>query len=192
MSFLFAVLVSLGDPGPLTDDLTRTQQPPHPAVIQFQKLDVVEQCDYAFQLAKEGNHAALKAIYSANVRNASTAAMVEACTLKGPHLVAFCKSFPVGSEHWNRVFFLLRSQPREDVIDYIREMATSKSNEVRARCYDICDDCGWDDLLEVAEQDGDNNATLIESLLHSARKPGDPIQSARVSYIEARKAAKSR
>jgi len=75
--------------------------------------------------------------------------------LSTDELIVYCCKSSLGSMPWRVAFYAL-SQPerhREEVIEYVKQIATSSNPDARAVCYWICARRKWDDLVAQAKND---------------------------------------
>lgn len=132
-----------------------------PVVEEFKRLPADAKEPFVAALAEAGNDAALEAIYTAGIPNGEQAARAKALRLKGRERVAFCKSFAPGSWNWESVILTVAACSREEAIGYVHELSALPQPRVRAFCYILCRQGGWDDLLALAERDRHNPARIV-------------------------------
>jgi hypothetical protein len=124
---------------------------------------------------------ALEAIHEAGLPLTRYAITVAARKLDDEKVVAYCTTFPLGSEDWRAAFAGLDAHPKKAVIGYILLMADSYYTEVRAQCYDLCRRLNWDDLKEAAAIDAGRDPERAELLAHAAM--GARLREAASAYL---------
>jgi hypothetical protein len=130
------------------------------AVKYSNTLSSREMITYAKDLADRKDFKSLRAIALADCKNSFIAARSLSEALPSTEAVAFCASLPINSMGWRGAMYGLRKHPKEQVIGYIKQLATSSLPDVRWCCYDVCQAESWDDLLENARNDLGNRARL--------------------------------
>ncbi len=112
---------------------------------------------YIHRLAIEQQFESLEAICNADFVFSSWAA--EEIVMASPPIkaVAFCKRLSSGSAAWRDAFIALHCHPKEHIINYLMECASSQEPIVRSVCYHLAGAAGWGDLVEYAMADYDNS-----------------------------------
>jgi len=120
--------------------------------------------DYLRELGSKKKFKDLMAILKADLRYSFMAAGVLAEELEPEKAIAFCASLELRSNEWMSAISHLRAHPKEKVIGYIKQVATSEIREVRAVCYWVCGSKGWADLVRLAKHDlKDDRPVLLPS-----------------------------
>jgi hypothetical protein len=130
-------------------------------VVKYaKKLSEDELIAFIEKLGRDQRYSALEALMRANIPHGSFAATMYCQILPPENAVAFCTTLPLGSVNWHAGMWGLKNHPREKVIGYIKQIATSSIPEARWRCYDVCITRQWDDLLPLAKSDLTNKTPV--------------------------------
>jgi hypothetical protein len=127
-------------------------------IAECKKLSIDEFDKYVEELGHRRNYAALKALCKAKFGYAIT---VYSQFLSDEEALRFCKSFAVGSYEWENAFWGLSFHRKEAVIGYVKDTCNTKNPWVRGSCYSLCLKAGWDDLVENAKRDFDDEAPMM-------------------------------
>lgn len=129
------------------------------AIVEHCKnLRPLELYVYLKELGDRNDLASLTAVSRANFPGNSMAVEQIVRILETDKVVGYCRSLEVDSPHWQQAVLVLDYHPKQAVIGYIREMATSPIPIVRYYCYRVCMRAGWDDLVNYAELDLNNTS----------------------------------
>src|SRR5262245_15916870 len=132
-------------------------------IIQYyNNLRYHEQWDFITKLGKQKNLELLIAICDSEIEGSCKAATEVCGLLSSKQAVHFCKRFQPDSSNWVAAFHALSYHSKEDVIDYIKEMAKGEGlrRSVRCYCFRVCLNANWDDLLELAESEKYNRGLV--------------------------------
>lgn len=129
------------------------QTSPNLSVEKARGLSSKDFQKYLRELGAEKKFSELMAILESDIRDARDAAFVLAESLEPERAIAFCTSLELGGSHWLIAIGGLRTHPKEKVIGYYKQVATSQLKSVRAYCYIICEVEGWRDLVSLAKKD---------------------------------------
>lgn len=143
-------------------------------LAECKKLSREEYEKYIEQLGNERNLKALEELCSANYGYAIT---VYTQILDAKRAIRFCTSFPVGSYQWENAFWGLSSHRKTAVIKYVKSVCLTKDPWARGSCYSLCLKAGWDDLIENAKRDVDNETPMLEAI-------GDTLGRRARRYLE--------
>jgi hypothetical protein len=130
-------------------------------------LPMQDYISYVDELGRHKDFAALSAICRSDVPYNFLAAGAYAQYMDSDKVVSFCMQLPLSTWSWREAFSVLHKHPKEAVIGYIMQVATSKDPEVRAICYEVCQKAGWNDLRKHAEIDQHSKELLTS--------PGTPL-----------------
>jgi hypothetical protein len=108
---------------------------------------------YMDRLGKAKDFKALEVMYKSNFGGSSYAANVTAQELDSDKAVVFCTTLGLGTSNWIDAMFGLRCHPKDKVIGYFKQMASTRCPEARYYCYILCSSEGWDDLVPYAMDD---------------------------------------
>jgi hypothetical protein len=83
--------------------------------------------------------------------------------LSTDELIVYCCKSSLRSMPWRVAFYTLSEPKRrkEDVIEYVKQIATSSNPDARAVCYQICTRRKWDDLMAQAKNDVHSKEKLV-------------------------------
>jgi hypothetical protein len=109
--------------------------------------------DYLEQLGKHRELNALLEVYKSGIPGAEYALTVYVRALDGGDAVQFCKSLAPGSPEWEDAFWGLSVHRDRRVLRYVREIHRTGPVWVRALCYDVAGNGGWNVLIHEARQD---------------------------------------
>jgi hypothetical protein len=159
---------------------------PEEVVAYAKKLSLVEFIEYLSALGKAKDLAALTVIYNSDSRFSSFAAGEIVGILDPEKAVAFCANLELASLKWQDAVYGLRKHPKEKVIGYLKQIATSSDREARYICYCLCQLKGWDDLVPYARRDlGDGELMALPSMAAN-----DTLGKEALEYIESCKKKK--
>lgn len=122
--------------------------------------------DFIEQLGKTRQFACLKAIYEADISAPAAMAAAEATChyLDTPDAIMFCTQFELDSDIGSAALTGLCHHPKQKVIGYIKQLASSSNPRVRGTCYWLCQTAKWDDLVDTAKSDLNSRAYCGPSL----------------------------
>jgi hypothetical protein len=143
-------------PGSVNESSKRKATVEYAKTLSEQKL-----IRYINQLGKKKDFARLKAIYNCDFPNSQLAAKTYSRILESEKAIAFCTRLEIGSINWRAAVFGLAYHPKDQVIGYLKQLATSSIAEARWCCYEVCLANKWNDLLTLAKADL-NNKTKVE------------------------------
>jgi hypothetical protein len=132
------------------------------------------------KLGKKKRFKQLEAIFRARFPHSDYAATVYAREVDADKVIGFCSKFPLDSSNWYGAFWGLKSRPKNKVIGYIKQIATSSDPMVRIMCYKVCSDAGWGDLLKNAKNDRKSNFPAIGP----GNRLGDTLGKIATRYIK--------
>jgi len=150
---MFAVVSAI-----LLTSATMVPQPPartevDPGVEKARGLSYAAFRGHLRELGSEKKLKELMAILKSDLPGSYLAATEIVEALEAEAAVAFCKSLTTGSQEWESAFCALSHHPKDKVIGYIKQTATSPNRVVRAHCYYLCGRMRWDDLVDLATRD---------------------------------------
>jgi hypothetical protein len=153
---------------PILDRLIGSDGEPAPRLTlgQVAQLPRIELETYIRRLVRENDLEALECIaMRKELQGSNMAAAAYTSNADPTQAVVFCTRFEVQTGKWQNAFWGLQHQPKEKVIGYIKQIATSSDREARFLCYGICLSRGWPDLLELAKKEdkNDNTQVLVQS-----------------------------
>jgi hypothetical protein len=133
----------------------------NPYLTEFGDIsDYLEAEDYIRTLWETGNLEGLTLISESDLHLSYLATFHVAETLTTNQLLALCKESQVGSQKWDSAFSSIGERPKEEVMPYIRQVASARIPQVSWKCYDTCLRNNWNDLVDLAEKDLDNEAPV--------------------------------
>jgi hypothetical protein len=160
---LFALVFSDGGGRPdLSKDAAVAVAPdPEAVVAQCQKMTSQEFADFVELLGKKKDFASLAAIYQAGLLHSSRAAAAACRNMPPDKAGEFCSRFEVGSPNWKAAFRCLFDHPKKDVIGYVKRHMATSTGRIRAECYQLCALADWDDFLEEAKRDLNDDTDAV-------------------------------
>jgi hypothetical protein len=106
--------------------------------------------------------------------------------LDADQAISYCTSLELDSMNWQTAFLVLGSHPKDKVIGYVKQLATSADPGVRYWCYKLCRLAKWPDLLGAAQRDlktTDPVGSVANVPWSAARVP--TLDKEAAAYIEA-------
>lgn len=123
------------------------------AMTEHGRKERIEVKQYVDELGKRKDLKSLEAIYKADFPF-SQYALTEYCRVADPDkAIALCTTFRLDSPSWLFAMSGAVKHPKEKVIGYLHQVATSKVTAARCWCYEICKRENWSDLLPEARRD---------------------------------------
>src|SRR5262249_1246908 len=107
-------------------------------VSHCRELKPVELHVYLVGLADKKDFAALTASHQDGFNLSHWGVGEMARVMESKKVVAFCKSFPEGSEKWCAAFESLHYHPKREVLGFIKSMSVSPDPVIRYYCYRVC------------------------------------------------------
>jgi hypothetical protein len=114
------------------------------------------------RLARARDDEALRVIIAEELPGMDHAASCYASLLDQMDGLRFARTLKPFSRGWKAMLWALSSSDGCEIRAYIRKMAESSGPWVRAYCYELAIDRGWDDLVEAAWTDVEATERICE------------------------------
>jgi hypothetical protein len=105
------------------------------------------------ELGDKKDASSLADIYKSGFPGSEQAAAVYCQVVGTDRAIALCATLELGSGVWRCAVAGLTEQPKDRIVGYLKQVATSNDPKVRAFCYYLCQAKKWRELIPQAKQD---------------------------------------
>jgi hypothetical protein len=124
--------------------------------------------DYINELGRRRYMQALLDLAQSGIPLAEYALTVYVRVATPQRAVQLCKHFPLNSWQWEYASWGLWSHHDKEVLQYVYDLHRNSRGWLRAYCYDLCRNAGWELLLREAALDCESNDLTGEPFLNLA------------------------